>query len=190
MEFLMEEYSQLLNPLLHPQECYKSKFLMFPDTWTGTHQAICRHPRWSIQIHPSAWLQGLPEQLVMSRENLLLPNSVKGCCQWLQSQRCPRPGWMGAPSDLVWWKVPWPWQGSWNNITFKTASNPNHSMIPFLCDPTPEPIISSWRQDSPQRCVKPHKSGRQRDWFHQVQFNSRDTNHSHEYYSKISKKRG
>jgi len=35
----------------------------------------------------------------------------------------------GALSNLVWWKCPCPWQGGWNQMTFKVPSNPNHSMI-------------------------------------------------------------
>lgn len=155
MEFLVEEHSHLLNPLLS-WGCYESKFLVFPDTWTSSSQAVCRHLRWSTQIIPSAWLHGLPEQLVMSRWNPSSPKFSKRVVS--VTTEVPKARLDGAPSNVVWWKVPWPWQGSWSNIT--SSLLPTQTIPWFLASVTSPLSPSCLHEDkthlrgvwSPHKC--------------------------------------
>lgn len=62
----------------------------------------------------------------------------------------------GALGSLVWWKVCLPWQGCWNEISFRVPSSPNYFVILWVCGAFLQGFSvstgESSRQELPRSC--------------------------------------
>lgn len=125
-------------------------------------QAACRHRGDPDKQCP---LHGLPEQLLMSRWNPSSPKFSRREFQWAQTQRCPRPGWMGLP--VMWSGAAFPAHGRAVQGCFQPKPFHDHlhppPLNPSCLHENKTHLRGAWIHTKVNK-----KSGRQWDWFHLV----------------------